>query len=210
MKASALRVGVDVPWVTSWTEEPVLGVRPCPTVGGRLALVQTSQAGYGRPQYSQNHLVRQRQTVLKMLCPMCGEPTPEGDRWTQVARRTSAGRLRRDGKAVALPREIEDRRVVIDAGSIAPLHKACVDRSLRHCPHLTADPNVNVMPFPARWTLLPLLIEAAPTLEAGAAAGALAGTAVAVITFLQLVGVTNRIDKDWRFHRPRTGLHATG
>ena len=26
--------------------------------------------------------------------------------------------------------------VVLDAGSIAPLHKACVDRSLMHCPHL--------------------------------------------------------------------------
>lgn len=209
MKKSALKVGIDVPWVTSWTEEPVLGVRPCATVGGRLALVQADQAGYGRPQYSQNHLVRQRQTVLRMACPMCGEPTHEGDRWTQVARQTSAGRLRRDGKAVALPREIEDRRVVVDAGSIAPLHKACVERSLRYCPHLKADPNVNVMPFPARWTLLPLLIEASPSLEAGTTAGVLAGAAVAVVTFLQLVGLTDRIDKDWRFRKTPPRLHGT-
>ncbi|NJC42607.1 hypothetical protein GGQ87_002902 [Brevundimonas alba] len=197
MKKSALAVGVDVPWVTSWTEETVIGVRPCATVAGRPALVQTDAAGFGRPQYSQNHLVRQRQTVLRMLCPMCGQPTQAGDRWTQVARQTPAGLLRRAGKAVGLSRDIEDRRVVIDAGSIAPLHKACVDRSLRYCPHLKADPNVNVMPFPAQWTVLPLLIEAAPMLETGE----LAGAAVLVVTFLQLVGITGRTDRDWRFRK---------
>jgi hypothetical protein len=198
MKKSALKVGIDLPWVTSWTEETIVGVRPCPTVGGRPALVQTEGAGCDRPVYSQNHLVRQRRTVLDMLCPMCGRPTPPEDRWTQVARQTSAGRLRRDGKAPRLAREIEDRRVVIDAGSIAPLHKACVERSLRYCPHLKADPNVNVMPFPARWTVLPLLIEAAPNPEAAAVAGA----AILVVTFLQLVGISGRTDRDWRFRKP--------
>jgi hypothetical protein len=33
---SRLKVGVDVPWVTSWTDEPILGVAPCATVGGQL------------------------------------------------------------------------------------------------------------------------------------------------------------------------------
>lgn len=200
MKKSGLGVGVDVPWVTSWTEEPVIGVRPCPTVQGRPALVQVQNAGYGRPQYSRNHLIRQRQTMLGMLCPMCGEPTAPEDRWTQVARLVPAGLLRRSGKVDGLSRDIEDRRVVLDAGSIAPLHRACVDRSLKHCPHLKADPNVNVMPFPAKWTLLPLLIEATPMIEAGVATGS-AGATVLVITFLQLVGVTNRIDRDWRFRK---------
>lgn len=204
MEPSRLQVGVDVPWVTSWTEEPVLGVRPCPTVGGQPALAQVSRPGYGRPQYSKNHLVRQRQTVLRMLCPMCGEPTSPDDRWTQVARLTPAGLLRRAGKAAGLTREIEDRRIVLDAGSIAPLHRRCVDRSLMHCPHLKADPNVNVMPFPARWTVLPLLIEAAPMLEAGATA---AGAVVMVVTFLQLVGVTGKVDKDWRFRKPHPPAH---
>ena len=198
MKLSALKVGVDVPWVTSWSTEEVLGVRPCPTVGGDLALVQTSSAGFGKPQYSKNHLVRQRLTVRRMLCPMCGEPTPPEDRWTQVARLTPAGLLRRAGKAPGLQREVEDRRVVLDAGSIAPLHKACVDRSLMHCPHLKADPNVNVTRFPDRWTLLPLLIEAAPQAEG---AGVAAAGAVLVVTFLQLVGITPRIDKEWRFRK---------
>ena len=199
MKKSGLIVGVDVPWVTSWTEEPVIGVRPCLTVQASPALVQLDNAGYGRPQYSQNHLVRQRLTVLKMLCPMCGEPTSENDRWTQVARRVSAGRLRRLGKAPGLPRDIEDKRIVVDAGSIAPLHRDCVDRSLQHCPHLKADPNVNVMRFPAKWAVLPLVIEAAPMLEAGAAS--VAGSAILVITFLQLIGLTSRVDPDWRFRK---------
>ena len=199
MRKSGLIVGIDVPWVTSWTEEPVIGVRPCSTVQARPALVQVQNPGYGRPQYSKNHLVRQRQTVLKMLCPMCGDPTPEGDRWTQVARLVSAGRLRRSGKASGLGREIEDKRILLDAGSIAPLHKVCVDRSLKHCPHLKADPNVNVMPFPARWTVLPLLIEAAPIIETTGEPAAIG--AMLVITFLQLVGITTRTDRDWRFRK---------
>lgn len=206
MRKSRLEVGVDVPWVTSWSEEAVIGVRPCPTVRGRPALVQTDAAGYGRPIYSQNHLVRQRQTMLDMLCPMCGRPTEAGNRWTQVAHRTAAGALRRAGKAMGLSREVEDRRVVVDAGSIAPLHKDCVDRSLAHCPHLKADPNVDVMPFPTRWTLLPLLIEASPLIESAAATPA--ATAVLVVTFLQLVGITDRIDKDWRFRKPRARAHV--
>lgn len=205
MQPSRLQVGVDVPWVTSWTEEPVVGVRPCPTVGGRPALVQVSHAGYGKPQYSKNHLVRQRQTVLHMLCPMCGQPTSPDDRWTQVARFTPAGLLRRAGKAAGLAREIEDRQVLLDAGSIAPLHRRCVDRSLMHCPHLKADPNVNVMPFPARWTVLPLLIEASPMIGADATGlgVATAGAVVMVITFLQLVGLTGKVDRDWRFRKLR-------
>lgn len=208
MKPSSLKVGVDVPWVTSWTEEPIIGVRPCPTVGGRPALVQVSNAGYGKPQYSKNHLVRQRQTVLHMLCPMCGAPTPPEDRWTQVARLTPAGLLRRAGKAAGLTRDVEDRQVVLDAGSIAPLHRRCVDRSLRYCPHLKSDPNVNVLPFPARWTVLPLLIEASPMIEAGAGgAAATAGAVVTVVTFLQLVGVTGKIDRDWRFRKLRPAAH---
>lgn len=39
-----LMVGVDVPWVTSWSEEPIIGIRPCLTVDGRPALVQADNA----------------------------------------------------------------------------------------------------------------------------------------------------------------------
>lgn len=50
-KLSALKVGVNVPWVASWTGEPVLGVRPRPSVNGALAIVQADHPGHGKPLY---------------------------------------------------------------------------------------------------------------------------------------------------------------
>lgn len=185
---SSLRVGIDVPWVTSWTAEPVLGVRPCASVGGRPALVQGERAGFGKPEYSKNHLRRQRLSVQKMLCPMCGEPTVREDRVTQLARRTTAGRLRQGGRGAGIAVDIGDETILIDAGAIAPLHRRCSDLSLKHCPHLRAAP-VEVMTFPDRWLILPLLIEAQAPLAPGyALLAALPVRSVAVVTFLQLCG----------------------
>jgi len=185
---SALRVGVDVPWVTSWTAEPVLGVRPCASVGGRPALVQGEQAGFGKPEYSKNHLLRQRLSVQRMLCPMCGEPTVREDRVTQLARRTTAGRLRQSGRGSGIAPDIGDDAVLIDAGAISPLHRRCSDLSLKHCPHLRAAP-VEVMTFPDQWLVLPLLIEAQAPLSPGyALLAAPPVRSVAVVTFLQLCG----------------------
>ena len=166
MKPSSLKVGVDVPWVTSWTGEPSLGLGPCPSVGGALAILQADYAGQGKPLYSQNHAVRQRLSVRDMLCPMCGLPTTANDRWTQVAHPVAAGRLRATGRGDRLPKDLTDDSILVDAGAIAPLHRACVDRSLRYCPHLKADPNIDVRRFPDRWIVLPLLAraEAAPQL----------------------------------------------
>ncbi|MGZ9113061.1 MAG: hypothetical protein ACXW3K_00435 [Brevundimonas sp.] len=196
-KLSALKVGVDVPWVTSWTGEPVLGVRPCPSVHGALAIVQADNAGHGKPLYSQNHAVRQRLTVRDMLCPMCGQPTTRDDRYTQVAHRFAAGALRAAGRGGALPADIEDDRILVDAGAIAPLHKACAARSLRYCPHLKADPGIDVRPFPWSWVVLPLTVraEAPPQLFL---ARAEPRREVPVIGFLQLCGLTDDRDPDWR------------
>lgn len=210
MKMSALKVGVDVPWVTSWTDEPVIGVRPCASVGGRPALIQVEAAGFGKPEYSKNHLLRQRLSIARMLCPMCGQPTQPEDRWTQVARRVPAGLLRKQGRGDGLSKDIGDADILLDAGAIAPLHKDCSDRSLRYCPHLKSDPNVNVMAFPERWAVTPLLIEATPPemsanpLLRGPLLRGLAPTApFAVITFLQLCGLTGRRDPQWKQNRLR-------
>lgn len=197
MKPSALKVGVDVPWVTCWTGEPVLGVRPCPTVGGALAIVQAEAPGMGKPIYSQNHAVRQRLSVGRMLCPMCGQPTQKGDRYTQIAHPFAAGTLRASGRGAVLPPDVADDRVLVDAGSIAPLHKACVDRSLRYCPHLKADPNIDVQPFPDQWIVMPLTTRA----EAPAQmflASAQPAVSHSVIGFLQLCGLTERRDPSWK------------
>ncbi len=183
LKLSTLEVGVDVPWVTSWTGEAIDGAAPCATVGGRLALFQHHSPGVGKPQYSKNHLVRQRLSVVEMRCPMCGERTRELDRWTQIAKRRTAGELRARGGNIRS--DIDDDQVLIDAGSIAPLHRRCVDRSMKYCPHLRASDDVLIMRFPSDWLVLPLLVRA----ESGA------GVAVA---FLQLCGVTRTIDRRWR------------
>jgi hypothetical protein len=154
----------------------------------------------GRPLYSQNHAVRQRLSVRDMRCPMCGQPTPATDRWTQVAHPVTAGRLRADGRGARLPGDIPDDHILIDAGAIAPLHRACVDRSLRYCPHLKADPHIDVRRFPDRWVVLPLMAraEAVPQLFL---ARPLPARTAAVIGFLQLCGLTGARDPAWRASR---------
>jgi len=183
---SALKVGHDVPWVTSWTGEAHLGIGRCSTVMGRLALCQADAPGMGKTQYSKNHLVRQRLSVVRMLCPMCGEPTLEDDRWTQVARPIAAGALRQKGLVIAA--DIDQDTILLDAGSIAPLHKRCVDRSLRHCPHLRVSPDVHVSRFPMFWTVIPLMVDT----------DEIAGRRPEVVGFLQLCGLTRTIDRRWR------------
>ena len=193
MKTSSLEVGIDVPWVTSWTGEPVLGVRPCPSVGGALAIVQADDPGQGKPLYSQNHAVRQRLSVRDMLCPMCGQPTTAGDRWTQVAHPATAGDLRAAGRGERLPAELSDNSVLIDAGAIAPLHRACADRSLRYCPHLKANPHIDLRPFPDRWLVLPLMTRAEAPAQTFLARPT-AARSIPVIGFLQLCGLTEDHD----------------
>ena len=205
---SRLAVGIDVPWVTSWTDEPILGIGPCATVDGRLAIGQAERAGFGRPEYSKNHLRRQRASVAGMLCPMCGAPTAQGDRFTQVAKATPAGVLRARGLGGAVPPDVTDDQVLINAGAIAPLHRACVDRSLIHCPHLRSLPDIEVRPFPARWVVTRLeveaMIDAAPQLFLARPTGAT--RAVSVVSFLQLCGVTEDRDPRWRrLARPPSG-----
>lgn len=196
MSPSRLKVGVDVPWVTSWTVEDFLGVAPCPTVRGQLAVGQAQRAGEGRPQYSRNHLVRQRRSVAEMLCPMCGDPTVEDDRWTQTARRTSVGAMRARGVGALLPPDLKDAAVVVDAGAIAPLHLACADRSMQQCPHLIAMASAEIRPFPKAWVVAPLMVEAKrPT----PALPGLAGQAsIPVVSFLQIFGISGELDKRWR------------
>jgi hypothetical protein len=197
MKPSSLKVGVDVPWVTSWTGEPALGVGPCPSAAGALAILQADHPGRGRPLYSQNHAVRQRLSVRDMLCPMCGQPTSGNNRWTQVAHPVAAGRLRATGRGDSLPADLTDDSILVDAGAIAPLHRACVDRSLRYCPHLKADPHIDVRPFPDRWIVLPLFARAEAPAQLFLARPTPRRTA-AVIGFLQLCGLTGDRDPSWR------------
>ncbi len=184
MPGRKLKVGVDVPWVTSWSTEAMTGVGPCPSVDGLLAVGQQDRPGQGKPLYSRNHLFRQRKSVREMLCPMCGEPTQEGDRWSQTARWTTAGEVRAKGLGDRLPPDFRDDRPLLDAGAIAPLHRACAERALVHCPHLGGMADHELKAFPGAWLIAPLTIEAKPPAGAGAPP-----RSVAVISFLQLIGV---------------------
>jgi hypothetical protein len=155
------------------------------SIDGALAVGQAQSPGQGRPLYSRNHLFRQRRSVREMLCPMCGEPTPQGDRWSQTAHWTTAGAIRAKGLGVWLPPEFPDDRRLMDAGAIAPLHRACAERALEHCPHLKGMTDQELKPFPGAWIVAALSIEAKP-------AHALSNVpqrAVPAVTFLQLIGV---------------------
>ncbi|MFI4965554.1 MAG: hypothetical protein ACHP9T_09325 [Caulobacterales bacterium] len=182
---SSLKIGVDVPWVTSWSAEPTTGVASCPSIDGALAIGQAERPGQGKPLYSRNHLFRQRKSVREMLCPMCGQPTPDHDRWSQTARWTTAGELRAKGLGVWLPPEFADDRRLLDAGAIAPLHRACAEAALARCPHLGAMADRELKPFPGAWIVAALSVEARP-------AHALSNVperSKAAVAFLQLIGV---------------------
>lgn len=185
---SKLRVGVDVPWVTSWSAEEPLGVGPCQTVNGRLAICQAERPGEGKPQYSLNHMQRQRASVMRMLCPMCGGETAPNDRWCLTARMETAGSLRMRGYAANLPPDMPDNELVLNCGAISPGHLVCMERSAEQCPHLSSMQALTLRQFPARWTVSPLLVEAtvsAPQLFLARPTAA----PKAVISFIQLCGI---------------------
>ena len=185
MPATAkLTIGVDVPWVSSWSAEAATGVSPCPSVDGLLAVGQENRPGQGEPLYARNHLFRQRKSVREMLCPMCGKATQAGDRWSQTARWITAGEVRAKGLGDRLPADFVDDRPLLDAGAIAPLHRACAVRARLHCPHLAGMANHELVAFPGAWLIAPLMVEARPPM-----AGAAGLRSVAAISFLQLIGV---------------------
>jgi hypothetical protein len=179
--ASRLKVGVDVPWVTSWSQELQTGVSRCPSVDGALAIGQRERPGEGRPLYSQNHLFRQRRSVREMLCPMCGQPTPANDRWSQTGKVTTAAALRNRGFNDALPAEMPDHQVLLNCGTIAPLHHTCAAAALARCPHLGGMDDRVLKRFPTAWVIVPLWVEAKSHGQPA--------KSVPVVSFLQLVGV---------------------
>ena len=190
---SRLKVGVDVPWVTSWTQEIQGGVGPCPTVDGQPAALQAWKPGLGKPLYSRNHLRRQRDSIRAMLCPMCGEATEAGDRWSQTGHFVAAGALRARGFGPALPADLDDDRVLLDAGAIAPLHLKCAQASLQRCPHLGAMPDRELKAFPPSWVVVPIYVTAKNSVT---------GRPLSAVSFLQLLGITEDRDAIWRDRLP--------
>jgi hypothetical protein len=108
-------VKITVPWNASWTGENDYEVRPCRWVGHALALWQPHKPGVGRPLFAKPHNVRQRQSVARFLCTVCGKPTDKTDRWWFKLGSVTDGYF---------------------MTTEAPTHRACSDYALTVCPHL--------------------------------------------------------------------------
>lgn len=106
---------MEVPWNASWSSEDRYEIRPCRWINGQLAIWSPHSPGVGRPIFAKPHMVRQRMSVAKMLCTVCGKQTPRDDRWW-----FGLGQFR-------------ERWFMTTE---APVHRACADRALILCPHL--------------------------------------------------------------------------
>lgn len=188
------KIGLDVPWVTAWSEEKATGVGPCPTVDGATAILQGWKPGAGRPMFDSNHMRRQRDSVRAMLCPMCGEATPEGDRWSQTGTFVAAGVLRARGFAQALPADLDDDRIVLDCGAIAPMHFQCIPAAQKTWPPLAKPGDTDLKAFPPSWVVVPLYVEARQPVT---------GKSIPAVSVLQLVGLTITRDADWQSRLPQ-------
>lgn len=76
-----LVIGQDVPWNAMWSGEDRNEIRPCKYAGNDLALWSPFKPGKGKPVFAKPHHVRQRKCIAEMRCTVCGQRTPEDDRW---------------------------------------------------------------------------------------------------------------------------------
>ncbi|PJE96840.1 hypothetical protein CUT44_15930 [Streptomyces carminius] len=85
---------------------------------GALWVRQSFAPGRGRPQFQNVHALRQRRAARRMLCQVCGRPTPRGGPWLFVLR--DVGRPVEEGERTTAP----------------PVCVPCARVSVRHCPRL--------------------------------------------------------------------------
>ena len=123
-----------------------------------------------------------------------------------TAKLMTVGALRKKGLGFTVPPELSDAQIVLNAGAISPGHRACMERSLKYCPHLQGDPTVELLPFPRRWWISRLEIEATPEPAPYILARPVTPAPVPVVGFLQLCGITGQVDRCWTEKRlGRTG-----
>jgi hypothetical protein len=119
--------GLLVPWNASWTGEDAYEIRNCRWAGGKPAIWSPHRPGERKPVFAKPHMVRQRQSVARMICTVCGEPTRPSDRWW-----------------FGLGNKIDHWAL---ATTEAPVHRSCADHAQKVCPHLRA-----LGQKPMRWT----------------------------------------------------------
>lgn len=134
---------LTVPWNASWSSEARYEIRPCRWTGGQLALWSPHSPGVGRPIFAKPHMVRQRQSIARMLCTVCGEPTPKNDRWW-----------------FALGQYVGDYFMTTEA----PVHRRCADLALELCPHLRRNGSArDLTPFPGGYDIVSAVVGGAAT-----------------------------------------------
>jgi hypothetical protein len=117
-----------VPWNAAWTGEQQYEVRPCRYAFGHKAIWQKHAPGVGKPIFASPHMVRQRMSIAKFICTVCGKPTELNDRWWFQHGDIAEG---------------------FWITAEAPVHKSCGEVAQTMCPHLR-DTKKIFEPFPMR------------------------------------------------------------
>ena len=131
-----MKIGVDVPWNAAWSGENRFEIRPCRWSEGRRALWQPHAPGSGRPIFAEPHMVRQRMSIARLLCTVCGVHTPAGDRlWFRLG----------------------DKRGDSFITTEAPVHLKCAALALEACPHLKRRGEAPT-PFPDGYRIVAAMV----------------------------------------------------
>lgn len=143
MVSSPWVIGRNVPWNAGWSSEEHYEIRNCRWAGGKLALWSPHSPGDGKPVFARPHMVRQRRSIAELRCTVCGEKTPDNDRWW-----------------FKLGDFIEHRRWF--ATTEAPVHRSCAEHALKVCPHLRGREN-DLEPFPRGAQIVAAVVGGAAT-----------------------------------------------
>lgn len=131
------------PWNASWTSEDRYEIRPCRWAGGALAVWEPHSPGVGTPIFAKPHMVRQRRSIAQFLCTVCGDHTPENDRWW-----FGLG-IFREGHFMTTE---------------APVHCKCAHLARRVCPHLR-EAKFEPKRFPGGFRVLSAIVGGSATDE---------------------------------------------
>lgn len=131
-EASTWRIGLNIPWVVPWSGEEAFGFQRSSMFEGLLELTQAERPGVGRPAPSGMNVMRQRRGVVELRCHVCGEPTPEDDRYLFPVVTGAFLKIRGGTRYVS---------------HLPPTHRKCAERAQTLCPHLRAR-FARPVPFP--------------------------------------------------------------
>lgn len=120
------RRGIPVPWVNRWGTEDLARVRldHDPHVGG-LAVFNDDDP-HGAPDFTRQHMARQRQAVAEGLCQVCGRHIPLSRRRLVVA----------DLSVERIPVRTPTRRYTVPAVTEPWLDDRCATFAVQRCPAL--------------------------------------------------------------------------